>query len=334
MAPKAMKRKRHQSPMASGRGKKKARVVKTPALAVRGISKALATADHLSSSAAKTLAMSAGPCMLAFKDERHAYQASMVEMIGEALSAMEAALLTGINEQQAKVDGADAAKAAREAAVASAESSVQELESGTGEAQTALTAAAERLAASEKAVKLAENGQASIDNAIATATKKKENLESALNRHLLPLRDGAVTNFCRKSYCSRLVKVGSDYGFEKSMLAAFRLAVMTSAASRGPFDDLAMAQFEARCNKFVGELSTTIEEAVTLKAERDAAVEATKTAANAAREAKEQSNSARKEANKALAKGQQALQAAKDFLKHFISDMRKICNSVTRRRQR
>jgi len=296
----------------------------------------------LPQSTVQTLTACAKPSLQALKDERHEFQTAMVEMIGDALQSIEEDVLSRIEELQAKVDASDEARAERSGALAAAELCLAEAASFTGEKQAAVGEAYKALSAAEKAVRQLEAAKEACGAEIEQATKRKRKLQDELQNVLAPLKEGRrvrvdmrltkVGKKYEKPLQKRLGTVGREYGLEKSMVAALRVAIKNAVASRGPFDNLAIDEFERLCVKKVEDFTLQAEDSSLRLQERSTELEAAKTVVVVAREAKDAAKASLKKARRAQAKAEEAVASAKGHLKGFVPEMKSVCTQLDRKR--
>merc|ERR1740127_88231 len=102
------------------------------------IEEALEEATFLPDTARTMLVAMVSKSLATIKEERHPYQAAIVLRVGEALANIQAKIQQDLAEATAKVNGIDAMKSARDAALATAEAALPALQSATAGCKTTL----------------------------------------------------------------------------------------------------------------------------------------------------------------------------------------------------
>jgi len=182
------------------------------------IAAAFQDADCFPVSVRNMLSGCCAPSLTVFKEERHPYQTGAVTMVGEALASIEESLKVRVDEMQAQINGAEAEKVARSATMVESESNLGRLEEALAEHQAALSADGAALAEATKALADAKAAETSGESALAAATSMKEKLESARNDSYEVLKEHTCGSPEREKALKNLANVGSDSGFDTSLL--------------------------------------------------------------------------------------------------------------------
>eukprot|EP00747_Dinoflagellata_sp_TGD_P114250 gnl/TRDRNA2_/TRDRNA2_171891_c0_seq5.p1 gnl/TRDRNA2_/TRDRNA2_171891_c0~~gnl/TRDRNA2_/TRDRNA2_171891_c0_seq5.p1 ORF type:complete len:389 (+),score=151.34 gnl/TRDRNA2_/TRDRNA2_171891_c0_seq5:70-1167(+) len=310
MAPKGTKRPAASSEAAA----KKAKIGKQ----CSSISEAIESAETLPASVATMLAGLVKGAVSEYKDQRHPFQAKFVEMMKTALAGIQESYQKAIDEEQAKVSGAEAEQARRQAALEAATQLTEAKKGSAKEKKDALAAAVAAKKAADDALKEAEKAQKTGDADLAATATKKEKLEQLKSETYAPLKEGTADGKNAGKLVSILQK---EFGFDKTMLNTLPPALAKPAAERGHFDGLVLTQFEEECGKRLAEFSETLAQGEPAKAARAAAVTAAEAALAASAEKltaasaeKTAADTEEKEAEKVL---KEAAKHVKDFAKDF-----------------
>mmetsp|Transcript_51828 Transcript_51828/g.113582 ORF Transcript_51828/g.113582 Transcript_51828/m.113582 type:complete len:366 (-) Transcript_51828:66-1163(-) len=304
--------KRPASASSSGPAKK---LAVDPALAGCDlVSSALADADGLREMLEDFVVGSLGVA----KDARHPCQTAVVKLIGEGLEGIQGKLTQTLAEAQAKVDGADADKVARDAAVTQASAALATLEAAVAECKTTLNNDVSVLKEADATLKAAEATQKEGDAVLDAVAAKKTTLETAVSEVYEPLKERAATN----AEVKKLAAVGAEFSFDPSLLGTLPATLKKAPETRGKFDGITLEQLEGEFSKNRSEMEKELEAGQGGKTERAAAVEAAKSSQNAAVEKKAASVSALEEARSALRKGEAELDAAQKAVANYYPDLK------------
>jgi len=207
-------------------------------------------------------------------EDRHAYQAQVVEMVATTLKGVEAGMQQAIHDAATLVSNGDVEKASREANSASA---LSNLETKNEEVKVKKAALDDAKAATKEAKQnysTAQLNQAEGDKELDTAAAKKERLEATLRDDFLPLKDGSVAEKpTAKKMIASLKAVGMEHHMDASMMLAIGVTLGKEVSARGTFDNTALQHFEEDLLRRVAEIASTIESGASAKSARAAAVQ-------------------------------------------------------------
>lgn len=252
------------------------------------------------------------------KDARLPNQAAVVKMIGEALTGLQGSLTKSLSAAQAKLNGADADKAAREAAVVTVTTALAGLEATVAECKTALGTDTAALKEAADALKKVEAAQKEGDKGVEAVAAKKAALEAALAEVYGPLKAKAASN----AEVKKLVAVGKEFSFDASLLATLPASLKKASEARGHFDNITLEQLDGEFSKCSAELAKEVEAGQPGKAERAATTEAASSAHAAALAKKDASAAALDAAKLALKKGVADCSAAEKAVANFYPDLK------------
>jgi len=261
-------------------------------------------------------------CLGACKEERHEFQARVVEMASEAMASVEADLQAKITAAEEKLASADAEKTSREAAVEATKKAAEEKSGLTEAAKKEAEAAAEELKKASEAVKAAEHEQKAGDQKFTQAEAKKEKLQSAVTSVFIPCKDGTVEAAGKAKAIQEITKLGRAEGFDTALLTSLPSALEKEPSNRGTFDSVVVKQVEDELQKRLDQLAETLAAAAPEREERAQKV----SAAAAGLEAAKIKDASAKEAAKAAVDAQKAAvveeKAAAKALKGFGGEMK------------
>lgn len=250
-------------------------------------------------------------CLGVLRDQRHAYQETVVSWVGESLDEIEKTIQAVIEKAQADLAGADSEKVAREAAQSVAQESLDKAKE-TG------SHLGEKLASDISALKEAARALADVQAAeeagnaeLLAASEEKDKLETMLKDTYAPLKEGSVVGAATKKLVTALVQVGKSLSFDASLIDSLPAALKKAPDARGMFDGIVLKQYEDGFAKRIAELDQLLAEGAPAKEARAAAVLDAQTAKDGAEEQKRTSTVALQEAQKAVKEGEAKLKTAK-----------------------
>eukprot|EP00928_Gymnodinium_smaydae_P084838 TRINITY_DN6810_c0_g1_i2.p1 TRINITY_DN6810_c0_g1~~TRINITY_DN6810_c0_g1_i2.p1 ORF type:complete len:477 (-),score=126.27 TRINITY_DN6810_c0_g1_i2:175-1539(-) len=260
------------------------------------------------------------PSLCTYKDDRHAYQSAMVDMLGETLDGIEQALKKHRDEARTIVSGSEEERAARQNRKTEAEESLSTKQSAltaAGEAATASTNAQKESAVS---LKQALDAQKAGDAELQQAGTRRETLEKARTELFLPCKEAAGKLADVKKLCA----IAKQFSCDGALVESLPLALTKEPAARGSFDGLAVEQFAQWLDKTLSGLSATMATGDAASAERAAAVEAAKNAKAEADKAAADAKAALVEATNAVKEAKVGLKAATSAVDSFEADRRRM----------
>mmetsp|Transcript_49775 Transcript_49775/g.115521 ORF Transcript_49775/g.115521 Transcript_49775/m.115521 type:complete len:428 (+) Transcript_49775:52-1335(+) len=261
-------------------------------------------------------------------EERHRFQATVVEMIGEAFRTLEEGLVAAVAELQSKVDGCGEDKVAREAALVAAEQDLAGLKEASNKQQAALQVEQAALTVAQKELAAAEKVQKQGDARFQEAAERLEKLEGGRTSLLEPVRGGSVssegiqefTNFC------------DDVNFDRALVQALPLVLKKEPDQRFGFDLVVLDLLEAEFKEVLDKLQTEVQEGAPAKEKRAEAVAAASAAFEQATTRTAAADTAHATAVQALLDGQAALTAAQTAVKQFFPDAKALMDSYDERK--
>lgn len=184
------------------------------------------------------------------KDERHGYQAEVVDMMERLLKRVESRLTDRVAERQTELDGVMSEKSSLQRAHDVAQG---ELNAKLGEVeerrrvQSGRKSECDELAA---ALSKAQEAQQAAAAAVLDAAQLRERCEAAIAGPLAALQLGSWDSLAQaKAYIDELVRLGRDCDFDRSLITGFPLAAEKLPEERGTFDIMIMQQCEVQLQK-------------------------------------------------------------------------------------
>jgi len=287
------------------------------------VAKAVLESDELPTSCKAMLSGMSHGALSSCQDDRHPFEAAIVQMVNATLSGLEESMIKRNAETEFQAGNAEAEKMARASRRTDAQSDltvktdvVAEKKAASQETESALQAAKAVLA---DAAKTQKKG----DVAFQRVADEKQALERFRTTVFVPLKDyriqelpkmmhNEVSNFCTK------------VGVEKQLILASVSALKLAPADRTGFLATAVNQLE----QTLASLSTAADEKVTKedvgKQERASAVADATGKKDTAQAANAAANAAFEQAQTDKKNAQNSLKAADAACRNFFPDMKKM----------
>mmetsp|Transcript_14249 Transcript_14249/g.25118 ORF Transcript_14249/g.25118 Transcript_14249/m.25118 type:complete len:917 (+) Transcript_14249:41-2791(+) len=263
--------------------------------------------------------------LLAEPESRTQFHEDVIKMIGKALDGLKTKAEEFVNEVQAMADGAEAEMSARKAAEASAESDIVSLRTTIRERRLALDTVNEALVGAMQEEKKAQEEQERGDSKYHEMNTEKEKLEAADRDLYKPAKFGQLTKAKAKKNAEALVKLGTEYGFEKSFLVGLPGAFSKNEpGKRSSFDEMVMTAFETQVSTRISELDQKLVQEMPGIEAREAMVQSAKLQHRAAKEKQEKARADIEAARKKERAGVVALQGAKHLVQAFNEELKKM----------
>lgn len=291
---------------------------------VSSIVTALRSTDTLPDSVIEMLTTMAEHCLLTGKNDRHQYQNSVIDMLSDSLHGIEISLSQAVKEADAIVTGADALKRQRNDALGCAKASVVTLEADLVNKKATLEADKQAMVAAVASLKQAETAQTQGDLDLTQATGKKENMESAVNNALNPLKEAGSDRKMLKD----LERIGKVFDMDESLMEALQRSLKKSPQSRSHFDGVAVQEFEGACQKIVADLDAMLKNAEPGRVERDANVQVARATQETMCTQHEASATAVLEAEVALRQSKIDVKTAEKGVSNFFSEIQAAANDL------
>jgi len=272
-------------------------------------------------------------CLAIAKDERHAFQARMVEMIGEVLKSSEANIQGQLKVADEGVSKVEADKAGRESEEASMKAVVEDKTRAEEAAEKTLEESVGALNTAKEAFSKAQDEQKMGDAELEAAGERRATLTSTKTEVWDPLKEGSPEK--PQSYVQTLMKVANDFSFDASMLTALPAAICKAPGDRGAFDAIVLEQVAAEFHRCTEALEQTITSGDSARSERAAKVsssaaefEQATESEKACREALKTAKAEKKEAVASRRVVSKALQALAPELKKAAAELERASASL------
>lgn len=256
------------------------------------------------------------------KDQRHPYQDRVVGMIGEALSAVEAAAKKQAEEADAMLAECDAEKGRLETMQGEKMAALHAQMEAEKATKLALEAAVEAHRAAKAALGEAETEQKEGDEQYVVSAGEKSTLDAAMQDSFLKLKEGGVEETEAKEKMALLAKLGGQYEFGGSMMTSLPSALNKAPGQRGDFDNMVLKAFEDEFQTRIAKVDEVLAAGAPAKEERAEKVVAATTALTEAAEAEAAAKAEVESAIAATTELEGAYQEATKSVKEFMKDMK------------
>jgi len=237
------------------------------------------------------------------KEERHAFQDKVIEMVREVLDGLKAAAQSKLDAAEEKLETRCRESEQHQIAVDAAATMLAER---TKMAAAADSEHAERVSAcvTVKQLLASAKQEESTGNAgMAVTEEKKQKLESVLETVFGPLKNGELSTVKVQDGMKTIQTLAKDLGLDASLLQTVPAVFAKAPCERGSFDNVVIVQIEAEFQKCMVAFTDELVNGEPAKKERAAKVEAASgehaqalASEEAARSAKEAARAAHKEA--------------------------------------
>lgn len=319
MAP--MKRPAGHATSAAG-APKKAKVVDPAVGTCKEISAAVLEAEGFPADVLRMLSGAVQDSLIPVKEERHAFQEKMIDMLQEVIATLEAAAAGKVATLEVKVGETDNEKASREAAAAAAVQDSIEKAAAVEAAQAALTAATSEVASAEQDKATAEKEQKQGDIEYNSAADQKARLETASSGDYATLKEGTAPATAK--LIKGILKLGKDLHWDANMLTAGEQSLAKTQENRGSFDALVIQQLDDAFASGIAKFTDILNNGESAKAERAQKVETSTLAAQAAHEREGERKAELAAAQTALKEAETHVKASNKAVKDFDKDMKQV----------
>jgi len=289
---------------------------------------ALKSTDTLPDSVMEMLAGMSQHCLLTGKDERHAYQNSVIDMVSEALVGIQASMTQAVKDADAIVTGADALKQQRASTLEAAKATVTALEASLAEKKAKLDTDKESMVASVAALKEAESAQTQGDLDLSEASGKKDKMETAVKDALNPLKEAGGD----KKHLKDLEKIAKVFDMDGSLMEALQMSLKKAAASRSHFDGVAVHEFDGACSTIISDLDAVLTNGEPGRIEREGKVTGAKAIQEAACAQHDASATAMSDAQASLKQSKVDVKTAEQGVSNFFSEIQNAANDLDKKK--
>lgn len=300
---------------------KRPRTVEDPTAAhIKAVADAVREAEGFPATLIELLCGSLQNSLALVKEERHQYQVQIVDMIDSVLQQSAEGLEAKVQAAAAVVGEADKEKSSRESAAQAAVEHLKAQTEALAAAKVTVSEATEAAKLAKKALDDAKAEQKATDDEAQDAVGKKQSLEDALNKFVVPMKAGAFEGKLDKGLkeFSQLMK---PFRFDTTMMISLSSALARAPAARGSFDNVVIDQVEAEIGNKLAALTATIEQAGPAQAEHAQKVEAATAASASAADAEAAAKESLAKAKNGLKEAEDAKKSSATAVKDFASDM-------------
>jgi hypothetical protein len=253
----------------------------------------------------------------AAKDERHAYQEKLGNMVLEILQVTKAKFEESHKAARDEHAAAEAVKSSKEAAVTEAENSLADQQKAESEAHEAYKSSSAAVTEAQKNLKEATSVVESFDSIQLEKAKDRAEYGSALETEFQSLKAGTVeaSTTEKKASFSTVKTVLQKAGVDKALILAAEPALIKATDARGVFDNTVVEQVETALKAQVDSLTEEVNNGDTIKASKVAEKEAAQAALTAAEATKDENLNKASEAEAKTKELKANLKDAKESLK-------------------
>jgi len=253
--------------------------------------------------------------------ERHSYQNTAVQMLGETVAAVQSQMQNAVAQSQATVDNSDREKATRDTAFERATANLASLEEKAVAAKADVDNGKTAVADAKAALASAEEAIQSNEAEITQTTEQKAKLETALKDVYEPLKTSKATGRDGRKALDSLEKVFTDVGLEAGLVEHVPETLRKDPEARRTFDGLVLKHVDEQAAKFLAKAEGSLQKAGQSTAGLADDKAKAQAACSAAAGKLSGSSDAKHAAQAALNEGQDSLKAAQSAVSGFEREM-------------
>jgi DNA repair exonuclease SbcCD ATPase subunit len=257
------------------------------------------------------------------------YRPAAMTMVREALASTERRLEEELREAQIRVDGAQADKVAREAAVTDAEAHLDELKKTIVDSKVTIKESNTSIGTSRKSLKTLQGVQKSSQDKLIAIAAKVEQLHNVEKDAYQPLKEAAALGRKGNEQLKCIRKLGKDFCFQEALLESVPGVLKRSLDRRRTFDGLVMNQLEREFLKHYTDLEAKLKESEEKLREHSHAVEEAQILLNESQHSLEESSQRLDKASVALSPSRKSLMEVRQHVRKFDSDMQRRVRDLT-----
>jgi len=210
----------------------------------RKLAGALNKAADLPSDVSKMLVDVVPLCLDLPQDQRHRFQAHVVEAVDRMMQSVEETMKKNIADMQSKYNEAKQQASPYEAKVVEAEEKLRAAVEDFHTETKILADTALKFRAARKRLEEEQSIQKSGDQDYEAAAQEKEKLQTIVDDYIVPLKTGTVPESEVKKHCESLLATlpQLDASFDEAILLVLRSSLTKAPSSRGPFEKMAIDQ--------------------------------------------------------------------------------------------
>ena len=193
------------------------------------------------------------------QDQRHAYQATNVNMVSETLQKIMKKLEENVAEAGKEVCRIEETKEQLQQKVQTETDSLEKALESEKSCKEILAVATRSVLTQKKALSEAEKTQEEKDSKHQQAIQEKAKVETALAEEFRLLRDGEVEGEVAQAHYAKLEALAGAIGFEASLLTALPTSILKPPGSRGSFDVMVVQQLQEGLTKHCACLAEEIQ---------------------------------------------------------------------------
>lgn len=183
------------------------------------------------------------------KSDRHKYQDSVIDMIGDVLRGAAAETQKSLEQLKEKLEGMDELRLQREAAVQSAQAEVDTKQASSRVSKFALAEDAQAFAAAKEGLSAAQAALKTASRELDRHVKAKNHLLMTIADFVKPLAEGTVEAGCTQRLATSLMASLAKLDLDESMMSAIPEAIGKEPATRGAFDSNVVSSLQDELDK-------------------------------------------------------------------------------------
>lgn len=263
------------------------------------------------------------------KDDRHAYEAEIVDQAEKSLADAQAAVEKAHAEALAKQNEviAPAEHARRTAALKAANEGLEAVKAKLEDKKEAHAAAKKAVHDAEKNLKAAEKDSQKTEKEMQALADKKGSLSEILENEFVQLRDGTSLTPEGKQAVKKLTSIGKEYSLDETLISTLPMTCKKDPTTRTEFETMMFTSLKNAIDREIATISDKLGLLEPSKAEKLAAVASAKeeverleSVQTAAHDEFSAANAASKDAGKEVSK-------ADDYLYKIWKDMKTACDA-------
>eukprot|EP00931_Biecheleriopsis_adriatica_P089088 TRINITY_DN63273_c0_g1_i1.p1 TRINITY_DN63273_c0_g1~~TRINITY_DN63273_c0_g1_i1.p1 ORF type:complete len:405 (+),score=138.85 TRINITY_DN63273_c0_g1_i1:55-1215(+) len=268
-----------------------------------------------------------------FKEERHEFQSTVIDMAAKALTASEAVLLEEIASLEVTVSTGDEQRTQREAAVTAAEQRLPVCQEAHRAAQEAKADKVRAWKASAELLKEIQANQKKEDAEGETLDQQKADFEKLVAELLEPMKEASGRPAGNAAKLKALVKRLAYMELEDSLIQAIKLPLSKKPEQRGRLDAVILEQLDLQLAEQRAALEAKLNDIAPSRDARAASVQAAQDAHDQAKTASDAATEELRAAKEAEAAAKAEMAAAKEGVKNLSTDLLAAAKQLERSRE-
>eukprot|EP00747_Dinoflagellata_sp_TGD_P182959 gnl/TRDRNA2_/TRDRNA2_37545_c0_seq1.p1 gnl/TRDRNA2_/TRDRNA2_37545_c0~~gnl/TRDRNA2_/TRDRNA2_37545_c0_seq1.p1 ORF type:complete len:416 (-),score=140.20 gnl/TRDRNA2_/TRDRNA2_37545_c0_seq1:318-1505(-) len=258
------------------------------------------------------------------KDERHKYQTMAVDMIGESLDSIRAAMQKAVDAENEKVATIEASKSDLDLVRTQAEELLAQKAAASANIKEQLVQDSTKLSQARKVLAECQEAQKKGDKEHVANQQEASEFETAFEQNFKSLKAGTFESDTQaKQLLSTLQSLVAKMDMEESMAMSLPTACIKKPEDRGTFDNMIFDEFEKVIVAKIADLHAKIAQGAPAAAQRSEAVAAAEAAVEEAKATVQTTATSLSAASAEEKEQSDALKAAEKAVKDFTPNFKK-----------